>query len=119
MLDDQISADFYAKWLGLSQKEREELNVLTGDEQFLQGMVGDYVQVWKRRQKAATPVVYIRRLILIRAAMEAVKYSFDRECSCRVELAFSLWLCERVEQRANELEKREGLPGETSRQEDL
>jgi len=80
MPDDQISADFYAKWLGLSQKEREKLNVLTGDEQFLQGMVGDYVRVWKRRQKAATPVVYIRRLILILAAMVAVK---DKPLGCR------------------------------------
>ncbi|CAN5359600.1 hypothetical protein BH09VER1_BH09VER1_53100 [soil metagenome] len=105
MLGDQVSADFYATWLGLSQEERKELNQLTMDDEFLEKIVGDYVLVWKRRQKAATPVVYIRRLILLRAAMAAVKYSFDRECSYRVELAFSLWLCERVEYRASELGK--------------
>lgn len=108
MLGDQVSVDFYAKWLGLSQEEREELAVLTNDDEFLQEIIGDYVLVWRRRQKAATPAVYIRRLILLRAAMAAMKYSFDRDCSYRVELAFSLWLCERVEYRASELEKREG-----------
>ena len=116
MLGDQVSADFYAKWLRLSQKEQEELDVLTTDDEFLERIVGDYVQMWKHRQKAGTPVVYIRRLVLLRSAMAAVEYRFDRECSYRVELAFSLWLCERVEQRASELGN-EDSSGETSPQE--
>jgi hypothetical protein len=114
MLNDQISADFYVKWLGLSHEEQEELHVLTLDGGFLEKIVRDYILVWRNRQKAATPVIYIRRLILVQAAMTAVKYSFDRECSYRVELAFALWLCERVEHHASKLGKMEGLSGYTS-----
>lgn len=114
MLGDQVSADFYIKWLDLSHEEQEKLHALTVDGELLEKIAQDYVLVWRNRQKAATPVVYIRRLILMQAAMTAVKYSFDRECSYRVELAFALWLCERVEHHASKLEKMEGLSGDTS-----
>lgn len=106
--------DFYVKWLGLSPEEQKKLTALTLDGEFLEKIVQDYVSVWRDRQRAATPVVYVRRLILVQAAMTAVKYSFDRGCSYRVELAFALWLCERVEHHASKLGKMEGLSGDTS-----
>jgi hypothetical protein len=103
MPSNNTSADFYVKWLGLSLEEEEELHALTMDGEFLERTIGDYALEWTNRQKGAMPVTYIRRLILQRTAMVAVNHSLDCKCSYRVELAAALWLCERVEHRAQEL----------------
>lgn len=105
MLGDNISADFYVKWLGLSLEEEEELHALTTDDEFFERIVEDCAEEWRNRQKTATPVAFIRRLILQRSAMVAVNYSFDCKCSYRVELAFALWLCDRVEDLAWKIAK--------------
>lgn len=104
-IGDHFSADFYVEWLGLSLEEEEELHVLNMDDECLETIVSDYAPEWRNRQKATTPVPLIRRLILQRSAMLAVKCTVDCKCSYRVELAFALWLCERAEHRAQKLEK--------------
>jgi len=70
------------------------------DKDFLERNAMDYALEWRNRLGATTTELYVRRLILQRAAMEAVSQSLDCKCSYRVELALALWLCERVEQRA-------------------
>lgn len=100
-------ADFYATLLNLTPKDREDLTGLTHEDDFLDQVVGDYAANWRRRQKAGIPVTQIRRFALVRMTFVAVKYSFDKPRHHGVEVAFAMWLCERVERLAEDMARAE------------
>lgn len=99
--------DFYATMMNLSPEEGKDLAELTGDNEFLDQVVGEYAAIWSRCQKNGGSLVRIRRRILVRMKFAALEHSSAGHKSAGVEAAFTLWLCERVERHAEDMAKAE------------
>lgn len=99
--------DYYATLLGLSREERDELKLLTQDEETVERIVRDYAVIWRRRRQARTPNVLIRWSLLIRLAFLAAKSAITKGTNTRVEGAYALSLCDQIQIYADALAKAE------------
>jgi hypothetical protein len=110
--------DYYATLLGLTREQRNELNHLTQDEAALQQTIRDYALIWNRRRATGTTDVLIRRSLLVRLVMGAVKTAITEGNHTRVEGAYALALCDQIQIYADALAKAAGgTPPELSREE--
>jgi hypothetical protein len=99
--------DYYANLLGLSRDERDELILLTQDEEAVERLVRDYAVIWHRRRASRNPDLFIRRSILVRLVLDAAKLAITKGTHTRVEGAYALALCDQIQIYADALSNAE------------